>query len=101
MHIYKMCELIFLFSFSAPTTLVTVPATLTFTFLSYPIVRLSYPIVRVSYKVFRLSYRENRLSGFPFIVYKVFRIARQSEYLGMIMHKKEKPQRSPIFSSSY
>ena len=62
--------------------LFTVPATLTFTFLSYPIlrvsypiVRLSYPIVRVSYQVFRLSYRENRLSGFPFIVYQVLRLS--------------------------
>ena len=60
----------------------TVPATLTFTFLSYPTVRISYPIVRlsylivrVSYKVFRLSYRENRLSGFAFIVYQVLRLS--------------------------
>ena len=60
----------------------TVPSTLIFTFLSYPIVRvsypivrLSYPIVRVSYQVFRLSYRENRLSGFPFIVYQVLRLS--------------------------
>ena len=53
----------------------TVPATLTFTFLSYPIVRLSYPLVRVSYQVFRLSYRENLLSGFPFIVYQVLRLS--------------------------
>ena len=60
----------------------TVPSTLIFTFLSYPIVRvsypivrLSYPIVRVSYQVFRLSYRENRLSGFAFIVYQVLRLS--------------------------
>ena len=60
----------------------TVPATLTFTCLSYPIVRLSYPIVRLSYpivrlsyQVFRLSYRENRLSGFAFIVYQVLRLS--------------------------
>ena len=85
----------------------TVPATLTFTFLSYPIVRvsypivrLSYPIVRVSYQVFSLSYRENRLSGFPFIVYQVLRLSRfpfivhqvlrlscESEYLGIFMNK--------------
>ena len=60
----------------------TVPATLTFTFLSYPIVRVSYPIVRlsytivrVSYQVLRLSYRENRLSGFALIVYQVLRLS--------------------------
>ena len=60
----------------------TVPATLTFTFLSYlivrvsyPILRLSYPIVRVSYQVFRLPYRENRLSGYAFIVYQVLRVS--------------------------
>ena len=29
----------------------TVPATLTFTFLSYPIVCVSYPIVRLSYPI--------------------------------------------------
>ena len=62
--------------------MITVPATLTFTFLSYPIVRISYPIVRlsypivlVSYQVFRLSYCENRLSGFAFIVYQVLRLS--------------------------
>ena len=55
---------------------------LTFTFLSYPvvrvsyhIVRLSYSIVRVSYQVFRLSYRENCLSGVAFIVYQVLRLS--------------------------
>ena len=68
----------------------TVPATLTFTFLSYPIVRVSYPIVplsycivRVSYQVFRLSYREKpfirfsvyRVSGFAFIRFSVYRVS--------------------------
>ena len=70
-----------MFMLNKHVTWFTVPATLTFTFLSYPIVRvsypivrLSYPIVRVSYQVFRLSYRENRLSGFAFIVYQVLRL---------------------------
>ena len=74
-----------------PTELRSVPATLTFTFLSYPIVpvshpivRLSYPIVHVSYQVFRLSYRENPLSGFRlscirFSVYQVFRLSCESD----------------------
>ena len=67
----------------------TVPATLTFTFLSYP-------IVRVSYQDFRLSYRENRLSGFPFIVYQVLRLSGllcESEYLGIFNEQiNEKPR---------
>ena len=46
----------------------TIPATLTFTFLSYP-------IVRVSSQVFRLSYRKNRLSGLVFIVNEVLRLS--------------------------
>ena len=52
----------------------TSPATLTFTFLSYYILRISYPIVRYPilscdypYRFFRLSYRENSLLGFAFI----------------------------------
>ena len=54
----------------------TVAATLTLTFLSYPIVvRVSYPIVRLSYPIVRVSYRENRLSGFAFIVYQVLRLS--------------------------
>ena len=54
---------------------VTVPTTLTFTFLFYSIVRVSYSIVRLSYPIacilssFCLSYRENGLSGFAFIMW--------------------------------
>ena len=70
---------------------VTVLATLTFTFLSYPIVRVSYhilclfyPIVRVSCHVFRLSYRENRLSGFAFIRFCVYRVNRNTSAFSRI-----------------
>ena len=55
--------------------LYTVPARLTFTVLSYPIVRVSYPIVRFAYRIVRVSYRENRLSGFAFILYQVLRLS--------------------------
>ena len=82
------------------TSTSTVTATLTFTFLSYPIVRvsysivrLSYPIVRVSYQVFRLSYRKNRLSGFPFIVYQVYRVNRNTSAFSWT--NKRKTQKSP------
>ena len=47
----------------------TVPATLFFTSLSYPIVRKSYPIVRVCCSIVRVSYPIVRESYhvFPFI----------------------------------
>ena len=47
----------------------TVPATLFFTSLSYPIVRESYPIVRVCCSIVRVSYPIVRKSYhvFPFI----------------------------------
>ena len=89
----------------------TVPATLTFTFLSYPIVRvsypivrLSYPLVRVSYQVFRLSYRENLLSGFAFILYQVLRLSGLPfiVWIGIPRYfswtNKRKPQTSPTLS---
>ena len=44
----------------------TVPATLTFTFLSYPIVRLSYSIVCVSYLILSCVY-PIRFSGYPIV----------------------------------
>ena len=46
----------------------TVPATLCFTILSYPIVHLSYPIVHICCSIVRVSYPIVRKShhGFPF-----------------------------------
>ena len=56
------------------------PATLTFTFLSYPIVRVSYPTgvypIRFSvYRIVKSVYQVYPLSGFPFIVYQVLRLS--------------------------
>ena len=82
----------------------TVPATLTFTFLSYPIVRvsypivrLSYPIVRVSYQVLRLSYRENRLTGFAFIVYQGLHLSGFAfiVWIGILRHFHEQINEKP------
>ena len=71
---------------AARATWDTVLATLTFTFLSYPIVRVSHPIVRLPYPIVRVSYMyqffrarypivETVYTGFAFIVYQVLRLS--------------------------